>query len=62
MLIINIISTDEDPSLRIENFAIINLHGVFTKLFFNLRLILFIYCVCLSLFRREFRVQKLVSG
>ena len=27
-----IISTDEDPSLRIESSAIINLRGVFTKL------------------------------
>ena len=27
-----IISTDEDPSLRIESSAIINLHGVSTKL------------------------------
>ena len=26
------ISTDEDPSLRIESFAITNLHGVSTKL------------------------------
>ena len=31
-----IISTDEDPSLRIESFAIINLGGVSTKLYFNL--------------------------
>ena len=31
-LIINIISTDEDPSLRIESSAIINLRGVSTKL------------------------------
>ena len=28
----SIISTDEDPSLRIENSAIINLRGVSTKL------------------------------
>ena len=28
----NIISTDEDPSLRIESSAIINLRGVSTKL------------------------------
>ena len=27
-----IISTDDDPSLRIESFAIINLRGVSTKL------------------------------
>ena len=27
-----IISTDEDPSLRIESFAVINLRGVSTKL------------------------------
>ena len=27
-----IISTDEDPNLRIECFAIINLRGAFTKL------------------------------
>ena len=32
VLIYNIISTDEDPSLRIESFAIINLRGVSTKL------------------------------
>ena len=30
-----IISTDEDPSLRIESSAIINLRGVSTKLYFN---------------------------
>ena len=27
---------DEDPSLQIESFAIINLRGVSTKLYFNL--------------------------
>ena len=32
VLIIHIISTDEDPSLRIESSAIINLRGVSTKL------------------------------
>ena len=32
VLIMLIISTDEDPSLRIESFAIINLRGVFIKL------------------------------
>ena len=31
-IIISIISTDEDPSLRIESSAIINLRGVSTKL------------------------------
>ena len=31
-LVVLIISTDEDPSLRIESFAIINLRGVFIKL------------------------------
>ena len=30
-----IMRTDEDPSLRIESFAIINLRGVSTKLYFN---------------------------
>ena len=30
-----IISTDEDPSLRIESSAIINLCGVSTKLYFK---------------------------
>ena len=30
------ISTDEDPSLRIESSAIVNLRGVSTKLCFNL--------------------------
>ena len=29
-------STDEDPSLLIENFVIVNLRGVSTKLYFNL--------------------------
>ena len=44
IIIISIISTDEDPSLRIESSAIINLRGVSTKLnkyiyiCFNLRL------------------------
>ena len=33
---ITIISTDEDPSLQIESFAIINLRGVSTKLYFNI--------------------------
>ena len=33
-----IISTDEDPSLRIESSAIINLRGVSTKLNMNNRL------------------------
>ena len=28
--------SDEDPSLRIESFAIINFRGVSTKLYFNL--------------------------
>ena len=32
LIIIRIISTDEDPSLRIESSAIINLRGVSTKL------------------------------
>ena len=32
IIIISIISTDEDPSLRIESSAIINLRGVSTKL------------------------------
>ena len=31
-----IISTDEEPRLRIESLAIVNLHGVSTKLHFNL--------------------------
>ena len=31
-LICGIINTDEDPSLRVESFAIINLRGVSTKL------------------------------
>ena len=31
-----IISTDEDPSLRIESFAIVTLRGVSTKLYFYL--------------------------
>ena len=29
---LTVLITDEDPSLRIESFAIINLHGVSTKL------------------------------
>ena len=32
LIILCIISTDEDPSLRIESSAIINLRGVSTKL------------------------------
>ena len=32
VVFISIISTDEDPSLRIESSAIINLRGVSTKL------------------------------
>ena len=36
LIISIIISTDEDPSLRIESFAIIKLRGVSTKLFLNL--------------------------
>ena len=32
LIILRIISTDEDPSLRIESSAIINLRGVSTKL------------------------------
>ena len=35
MQCINTISTDEDPSLRIESFAMVNLRGVSTKLYFN---------------------------
>jgi hypothetical protein len=31
VLIIHIISTDEDPGLRIESFAVINLRGVSTN-------------------------------
>ena len=33
LLCINIITTDEDPSLPIESFVIINLRDVFTKLY-----------------------------
>ena len=32
LIIYTIISTDEDPTLRIESFAIINLRSVSTKL------------------------------
>ena len=32
IILVVIISTDEDPSLRIESFAVINLRGVSTKL------------------------------
>ena len=42
-----IISTDEDPSLRIESFAIVNLRGVSIKFYFNLifeRAYLFFTC------------------
>ena len=35
ILLYTIISTDEDPSSRIESSAIINLRGVSTKLYFN---------------------------
>jgi hypothetical protein len=31
ILLAHIISTDEDPGLRIESFAVINLHGVSTN-------------------------------
>ena len=34
-IIIIFISTDEDPSLRIESLAIVNLGGISTKLYFN---------------------------
>ena len=53
--IISIISTDEDPSLRIEGSAIINLRGVSTKLnkhiyiCFNLRLKASLHGRCLML-------------
>ena len=30
-----IVSTDEDPGLRIESFAMVNLRGVPTKLYFE---------------------------
>ena len=40
MLIMHINSTDEDPTLPIESFAIINLHSVSTKLTSKLNLIL----------------------
>jgi hypothetical protein len=33
---LHIISTDEDPGLRIESFAVINLRGVSTKLLYVL--------------------------
>ena len=41
MLISTIITTDEDPILRFEIFAIINLRGVnvSTKLYFNMFLV-----------------------
>ena len=35
IVIISIISTDEDPSLGIEFFAIVNLRHVSTKLYFG---------------------------
>jgi hypothetical protein len=31
LLLLHIISTDEDPGLRIESFAVINLRGVSTN-------------------------------
>ena len=37
------IDTDEDPSLRIESFVIINLRNVRTKLYFNLIFIMQTY-------------------
>ena len=33
LIVLITISTDEDPSLRIESFAMINLRGVCTKLY-----------------------------
>ena len=35
IIISTVVSADEDPSLRIESFAIINLRGVSTKLYFK---------------------------
>ena len=40
-IIIHIISTDEDPGLRIESFAVINLRGVSTNktiIYFNINI------------------------
>ena len=37
----NLHGTDEDPSLRIESFAMINLRGVSTKSYFNVVQLLF---------------------
>ena len=68
VLIIPIISTDEDPSLRIESSAIINLRGVSTKLNkYNFpscfhdtmkRLLCDVLCDCLKL--ELYRLQKTV--
>ena len=48
-----IISIEEDPSLQVESFAIINLRRVSTKLFFNLFIVslkcLFIVCNILKI-------------
>ena len=45
-----LINAEEDPSLRIESFAVINLRGVSTKLYFNL---LFTMQTCKKFIRIE---------
>jgi hypothetical protein len=44
-LIKHIISTDEDPGLRIESFAVINLRGVSTNKTIFTRLLGRLFCV-----------------
>ena len=51
------ISTDEDPSLRIETSAIVNLSGVSTKLYFNLIFTMQTYKV-----RRMFRASSMLAN
>ena len=61
-LSINLISTDEDPILRIESFAIINLRSASTaKLYFNL-IITMQTCKALLIVHtvEKFRVQTAV--
>ena len=53
-LITRIISTDEDPSLRIKSSAIINLRGVSTKLKYNLiTFYVFFHCFTFKIFLKH---------
>jgi hypothetical protein len=75
LIICDIISTDEDPGLRIESFAVINLRGVSTnktiteKICYkikNIRSLLFLQCrlslLALQIFPRNSRVIMSTSN